>query len=71
MPFSAKTMRGSLRGTECISAVQVKGITAASTFSIACYELYDVDDTNGRNFVEDCGGTAWCETNIVLWSMRK
>jgi len=30
-------------------------------------------DTNnhGRNFVVKCGGTAWCETNIVIGSMQK
>jgi len=26
---------------------------------------------HGRNFVVKCGGTAWCETNIVIGSMQK
>ena len=25
---------------------------------------------HGRNFVVKCGGTAWCETNAVIWSMQ-
>jgi len=27
--------------------------------------------THGRNFVVKCGGTAWCESNIVIRSMYK
>jgi len=26
---------------------------------------------HGRNFVVKCGGTAWCETNIVIGSTQK
>ena len=30
-----------------------------------------VRHTHGRNFVVKCGGTPWCETNIVIGSMQK
>jgi len=26
--------------------------------------------THRHNFVAKCGGTAWCETNIFIWSMQ-
>jgi len=28
-------------------------------------------NTDGRHFVVKCGGTTWCETNIVVGSMQK
>jgi len=35
------------------------------------YVSYHNPVLHGRNFAAKCGGTAWCETNIVIRSMQK
>jgi len=43
---------------------------ASSTWYFSNFSVSAVLN-HGRNWVVKCGGTAWCETNIVIGSMQK